>query len=62
MSRPAPTDRRQIDSLLCQLDAAIRGLERFAAEQREIARRRGGAGVGLVCTGRRRRSDKADAR
>ena|ERR1035438_770020 len=62
VARPAPTEKSQFGSIICQIDTAIRELERYVAEQRKITRRREGPGVGLVSSGRPRRSEKSDLR
>jgi hypothetical protein len=59
MSRPTPADESHLVSLICQINAAIRELERYLAEQRAISRRREGAGVGLASAGRRQSSGKS---
>jgi hypothetical protein len=62
MVKSTPNEKSQFGSLICQIDIAIRGLERCVAEQRKTIRRREGPAVGRVSTGRRRRSDNSDLR
>jgi len=59
MARPTPDEKSQLVSLICQINAAIRELERYLAEQREIIQRREGAGVGAASADRRQSSGKS---
>jgi len=56
MTRFATSEKTEVGSLIRQIDTAIQELERFIAVRQEIARERGGAGVGRVS--RRPQSEK----
>lgn len=59
MARPTRNEESHLVGLICQINAAIRELERYLAEKRAITRRRERAGVGLASPVRRQSSGKS---
>lgn len=59
MARPTATEKAHLVSLICRINSAIRELESYLAEQREINQRSEGNGAALASADLRRSNDKS---